>query len=120
MPFEPFDDLRAVAPVHHKRNIVSVPAIDENIVPRAPVVVANDCVAHLPGLQTGDVSCNQAIDKTQGLLPAYQQTSHMADVEYSDRRPSGIVFLGDGFILDGHLPSGKWDQLSTGVTMKFE
>ena len=38
---------------------------------------------------------------------AHFDLAHVADIEYPDAFPHGVMFLDDAFILDGHVPAAE-------------
>jgi hypothetical protein len=75
-----FEILLAVRGVYDDEEVAFAP-VDDHIVHRPPVLVADRRVACLPDVQACDVASNEALDGALGVGAAEDGLAHVRDVE---------------------------------------
>ena len=89
-----------------------VEAVDEAVVERAAVLLADDGVLRLADLETGRVVRGDVLDQAERVTAADLELSHVGDVEQAGVIADGPVFGEDaGGVLDRHLEARKGDEL---------
>src|SRR5215210_874340 len=101
-----FEVFLAVGGVYDDEKVVLAP-VDDHIVHRSPIFVADHRVACLPDVQACDVASNEALDGALGVGAAEDGLAHVRDVEepgvVANRPMLGLYAL----ILHGHLVAGE-------------
>lgn len=108
---EPCHDLFAIGSIHADEKLVSLRAIDENIVLDPSSRIADHGILRMMDRHVCHVIGGHALQKRRGAFTCDGDSSHMTDVEQTCPGTYRLVFIDDAGVLDGHLPSGEINQL---------
>ena len=103
---EVFEILLAVGGVDDDEEVILAP-VDDHIVHRPPVLVADRRVTGLPDVQAGYVAGDEALDGAFGVGTAEDRLAHVRDVEEPGVVANRPVLGLDARVLHGHLVAGE-------------
>ena len=98
-------DIRGVD--DEKEGIVGIFFIYQKIVHRTAVGIEHHSIKDLAGFHETDVVREDVIHELLGLGAVDEYLAHMGYIEDAGTLADGIVFLGDGTVLDGHIEAGE-------------
>ena len=81
--------------------------IGDEVVDDPSVLVREQRVLRLTGLELVEVVRQHALQKVAGARPFHLHLAHVRDVEDAGIRPHRAVLGDDALVLHGHLPAGE-------------
>ncbi len=115
-PFERLGDIRRV---YAEKEPLVIVTVDDGVVDRAAVFVAQYGVLALAVDDPLYVVGGEPFDRFERARPRDFHLSHVADIEYADSRAHGEVLVYDAGILDRHLPARKINDAGAQRLMYF-
>lgn len=107
--FEPEDVGLDAGGVDDKKIFVFADAIGVEVVDDAAFCVAHEGVLAGADGEFADVVGEGAIEEIGGAGAGEERFAHVGDVEDAGGVADGLVFVGDGGVLDGHFPAAELD-----------
>ena len=103
---EVFQVLLAVGGVYDDQEVI-LATVDDHVVHRPPILVADRAVAGLADVQPSHVAGDEALDGGLGVGAAEDGLAHVRDVEEAGVVAHGVVLGLYALVLHGHLVAGE-------------
>ena len=112
MRLKPLKILIRVARVDHDEVFRIAVFVNEHIVHRAAILIAEHGISAAAGRHSSDVVGEHGLQIGKRIFAAHKQLTHVGNIEQAAAFPHGFVFFQDGRILHRQRPAAEIDHLA--------
>ena len=94
-----------------------IDSMHQQVIDKSPLCVEQPGVLGLAIVETGCSVAAQGVDQIDCLGTADFDFSHVADIEYADTSPYGLMLGDNARVFDRHFPAAEIDHASSGRSM---
>src|SRR3989338_4013926 len=118
MRLHPLDVAGAPGAIDNDEAVLTVEAIDDDVIQNAALLVQEHGVAGPPRADIAHVAHRELIQGLQGSRPADPHLSHVGDIEHPGAGSHGLMLFEDAGVVERHLPAMEVRHLGVEGTVE--